>query len=222
MNRLSIAQFVRRKCGISGSETTTVGATGEWSDVVSAVDEAYEDIQNERPDWLFLRTAFSFVTVAEQAEYAYASAPLSLADFGRWVDDCFRIYKTSISNEQWLTQWRNYDAFRDTFLLGSQRTQYGQPANITISPSKSLILALAPDDTSYTISGYYYKTPDVMDADADIPIIPARFHKLIAYNAIQLLAVNESAAELFEWGKIRSERMNAMLESDQLPPMIFL
>ncbi len=222
MNRLSIAQFVRRKCGISGSETTTVNATGEWSDVVSAVDEAYEDIQNARPDWLFLRTAFSFVTVAQQAEYAYDAAPLSLTDFGRWVDDCFRVYKDSIDNEQWLTQWRNYDNFRDVFMLGTQRTQYGQPVNITISPSKSLILSLAPDDTSYTIGGYYYKTPDVMSVDADIPILPLRFHKLIAYKAIQLLAVNESAAELYEWGNLKSVEMTAMLESDQLPPMIFL
>lgn len=222
MNRLSLATFVRSKCGISGSDTTTIGATGEWADVVSAVDEAYEDIQNSRHDWLFLRTEFSFVTIAQQGEYAYASAPLLLTNFGSWVDDQFTIYKTAITNEQRLCHWKNYDQFRNVYLFGSQRSQYSQPVNICVSPTKSLLLGPIPEDASYTIRGFYQKTPDVMTLDDSTPLLPVRFHKLIAYNAMQLLAVNESATELFDWGSMKGATLQAELEADQLPPIIIL
>lgn len=220
MNRLSLAQFVRSKCGISGSETTTVSASGEWSNIVSAVDEAYEMVQLEREDWLFLRKAFSFTVVAEQGEYAYASAPLSLTDFASWVPDEFRIYKTSIANETFLTHWKDYDAFRDAYLLGSMRTQYSAPTDIVISPSKSLILALAPADTNYVVSGYYWRTPAVMADDDDEPIIPARYQKIIAYKAIEMLGINESAVELVDYGRERYAELLGQLERDQLPTLL--
>lgn len=222
MNRLSLALFVRRKCGISGSNATTIGAIGEWSDVVAAVDEAYENVQTSRHDWLFLRTAFSFTTIAQQGEYAHASAPLSLTDFGSWIDDEFTIYKTAVTNEQRLSHWKDYDQFRNVWLFGSQRSQYSQPTCITISPTKSLILGPAPEDTSYTIQGFYQAVPDVMTADADIPILPVRFHKIIAYEAIKLLGVGEVAAELIDSGEYKRNELQAALEADQLPPITFI
>lgn len=222
MNRLSLALFVRRKCGISGSNNTTINAIGEWSDVVAAVDEAYENIQTSRPDWLFLRTAFSFVTVTQQGDYPYASAPLSLTDFASWIDDEFTIYKTAVTNEQHLSHWKDYEQFRRVWLFGSQRTQYSQPANIVISPTKSLTLGPAPEDASYTVQGFYQKIPDVMTADADIPIFPVRFHKIIAYEAIKLLGVGEVAAELIDSGEYKRNELQAALEADQLPPITFI
>ncbi len=221
MNRLSLAKFVRSKCGISGSETSTDNATGEWSDVVSAVDEAYEQVQLEREDWLFLRKPFSFIAVTGQGEYAPSSAPLSLADFSSFVPDEFRIYKDSINNETFLVHWKDYDAFRNAYLLGAMRTQYSSPTDIVISPSKSLILALAPNDATYTVSGFYWRTPAVMTTDTDEPIFPVRFHKIIAYKAIHMLGINEAAAELIDWGHERYAELLGQLERDQLPVMTF-
>ena len=219
MNRLSLSQFVRRKCGISGTDATTVTASGEWANVVSAVDEAYEKIQTEREDWLFLRKSFSFVTVAEQGEYEYDAAPLSLTDFGSWVDDQFRIYKTSIANETWLLQYKDYDTFRNQFLIGSIRTQYSAPTCVVVSPSKSLILGLAPEDTSYTVSGYYWRSPHEMTLDADEPILPSKFHKIIAYKAIEMLGVNEVATELIDYYRSEYVDFMARMEREQLPTM---
>ncbi len=217
MNRLQLAQQLRRDCGISGSETTTVDASGEWSDVVNWIDRAWEDIQLDRPNWLWMRTTASFSTVAEQAEYPYASAPLSLTDFARWVPRSFRIYKTSIGNEMILDEWESYERFRDTYLIGSQRTSYGYPSSIVVSPTKSLILALPPDDTSYTISGDYYKVPTMLSADTDEPDMPPRFHMLIVYRAMEFAGFKESANELITLAQKNIIRMTRLLEDDQLP-----
>ena len=216
MTRLELAQQLRRDCGISGSETTTIGATGEWSDIVNWIDRAWKDIQNEHTDWLWMRTTASFTTVAEQAEYAYASAPLSLTNFASWVPDTFRIYKTSISNETPLTQWE-YRYFRDTYIIGTSRTTYGYPSAITVSPTKSLILALPPDDTSYTVSGDYQKTPTAMSLDADEPEMPSRFHMAIVYRAMIFTGNKESASELIELGTIEYKKLLESLQFDQLP-----
>lgn len=217
MNRLQLAQQLRRDCGISGSETTTVDASGEWSDVVNWIDRAWEDIQLDRPNWLWMRTTASFSTVAEQAEYPYASAPLSLTDFARWVPRSFRIYKTSIGNEMILDEWESYERFRDTYIIGSQRTSYGYPSSIVVSPTKSLILALPPDDTSYTISGDYYKVPTVLSDDTDEPDMPSRFHMLIVYRAMEFAGFKESANELITLAQKNIVRMTRLLEDDQLP-----
>lgn len=217
MNRLQLAQQLRRDCGISGSETTTANATGEWSNVINWIDRAWQDIQIDRPNWLWMRATASFTTVAQQAEYPYASAPLSLTNFAQWVPRSFRIYKTSISNEMILDEWASYEQFRDTYLIGTQRTSYGYPSSIVVSPTKSLILALPPDDTSYTVSGDYYKLPTVLSDDSDEPDMPSRFHMLIVYRAMELAGFKESASEMIAVAQKNIVRMTRLLEDDQLP-----
>lgn len=219
MNRLQLAQQLRRDCGISGSDTTTVGASGEWSDVVNWIDRAWQDIQMDRPNWLWMRETASFTTVAEQAEYSYDAAPLSLINFASWVPRSFRIYKDTVGNETRLAEWDNYEQFRDTYLIGTNRTSYGYPSSIVVSPSKSLILALPPDDTSYTVSGDYYKLPTVMALDTDEPDMPARFHMLIVYMAMEFAGYKESASELIALSQKQRTRMMTLLEMDQLPPI---
>lgn len=219
MTRLELALQLRRDCGISGSETTTTADTGEWADVVGWIDRAWRDIQVAHTDWLWMRESSSFVTVAEQAEYPYDAAPLSLTNFAKWVPDTFRIYKDAIANEIWLNQYKDYDQFRDTYLRGSLRTSYAQPTSIVISPSKSLILALPPNDTSYTVTGDYQKGPQVLTADSDVPEMPTRFHDAIIFKAMVYAGVRESAAELIDLGREEFKALMIKLEIDQLPPL---
>lgn len=219
MNRLQLAQQLRRDCGISGSDTTTVNASGEWSDVVNWIDRAWQDIQMDRPNWLWMRQTVSFSTIAEQAEYQIDAAPLSLTNFASWVPKSFRIYKGTIANETRLSEWDSYEEFRDTYLIGTNRTSYGYPSSIVVSPTKSLILASPPNDDSYTVSGDYYKLPTVLAADADEPDMPARFHMLIVYRAMKFAGFKETADELIALAREEGSRLTRLLEMDQLPPI---
>ncbi len=217
MNRLQLAQQLRRDCGISGSDSTTINATGEWADVVNWIDRAWQDIQMDRPNWLWMRETASFVTIAEQAEYPIDAAPLSLTNFASWVPGSFRIYKDTIGNETILAEWDSYDQFRNVYLIGTNRTSYGYPSSIVVSPTKSLILASPPNDASYTVSGDYHKLPTVLSVDADEPNMPARFHMLVVYRAMKFSGYKESASELLALSKEERIRLTNLLEIDQLP-----
>lgn len=217
MNRLELAQQLRRDSGISGEESTTIGATsGEWSDVVNWVDRAWRDIQNEHTNWQWMRATASFSTIAGQAEYPYASAPLSLSNFASWLPGTFRIYKNTIDNELILQQL-DYRHFRDIYILGTTRATYGYPSAITVSPTKSLILALPPEDTSYTVLGDYQKTPTAMSLDTDSPDMPERFHMAIVYRGMMFAGFKESASELIQLGVTEYKKLIESLEFDQLP-----
>lgn len=218
MNLLELSTELREMCGISGTETTTVGAAGEWLVVVNAINRAWETIQQEQTRWLWMRGTVSFSTVANQGEYAVTAAPLSLTDFANWDVSTFRIYDGSVTNEQWLF-FKEYRFFRDYWLFGATRTAYAKPTEFTVSPTKSLIFGAPPDDV-YTVTGDYYKTPSTLSGDADEPEMPERFHRLIVYDAMKFIGMKEGAIEHVGYSKEEGQRLRSMLEIDQLPELV--
>lgn len=88
MNRLTLAQSLREKCGITGSgPSTTLSQTGEMLRVVNWIDEAWLQIQTLSDWWQWMRGDFSFDTIAAQREYVPSASPLSLTNFARWYTD---------------------------------------------------------------------------------------------------------------------------------------
>ena len=63
MTFLQLVQRTRRECGIAGSgPTTTVNQSGEMARLVDWVQQSWVEIQEEQPDWDFLRNQVSFLT----------------------------------------------------------------------------------------------------------------------------------------------------------------
>lgn len=215
MNYLAMCQALRQEVGASGNDLTVTGATKEWANLCNWTAQAWTEIQQLHNDWNWMRKQTSFTTVAEQGEYPYASAPVSLTDFGRWKDYSFRIYKDTIGDEHILEQW-DYDDFRDTYLLSTTKTSYAYPSIISISPSDSLWLALPPDDT-YTVTGEYYTKPSTLSDDSDIPEFPERFHMMIVYQAMIYYGEFEERQGILRRGERGFSKMLDMLESDELP-----
>lgn len=220
MNYLELCKRALIEGGVSGSYNTltTVGATGEFGRFCTWINQAWEDIQTQRDDWLFMRKTAIFNLIANQAEYETNLAPMSLVDYGNWVEDSFRIYKDTINTEYRLQQI-DYNTFRDIYLLGSTRNSYGMPIVVTVSPSQSLIFALPPDYT-YTVIADYQRTPSSFSLDTDTPNIPPRFHMMIVYRALMHYGAFESYPEKFSRAEIEYRRLMAMLEIDQLPKLI--
>lgn len=220
MNLLELVNRTVMESGVTGtsfSNTTVQGATGELLRFTTWVNQAWQDLQNEHDgNWNWMRDEFSFNTVAQQAEYPYASAPLSLTNFGSWDKDTFRIYSTSIGSEMYL-EHLEYRYFRDQFLIGSLRTSYSYPSRFTISPSQSIILGLPPNDTSYVISGQYQTSPSALSADTDTPEMPARFHMIIVWLALIRGGWYENAPEMLALGTKEYKKLTAALVKNQLP-----
>lgn len=215
MNLLQLAQQLRLEVGASGTDSTVVGATGEWGRLVNWCNSAWGEIQREHENWNWMRRAISFSTVASQGEYAYSSAPLSLTSFASWDITRFRVYKDSVNNENFM-QFMTYDSFIDNYRIGTNRTTEGYPNIITVSPTNSLLISLIPPDTTYTITGMYYKDHTTLSLDADTPDMPSRFHMAIVYLAMQYYAMWESAPEVLARGKSQYSKMIVRLENDQL------
>jgi hypothetical protein len=113
-----------------------------------------------------------------------------------------------------LRQWP-YNDFRDYYLIGTNRTTYTRPCDITVSPTNSLILGLPPDDV-YTVVTEYYKAPTTLSADSDEPAMPARFHMAIVYKAMTYYGLYESASEVLTRGEGLFAQLYDQLLADQI------
>lgn len=215
MNLLQLAQRLRLEVGASGTDTTVVNATGEWQRLVTWCNAAWEEIQRRHTTWNWMRQSITFNTIASQGEYAYASAPLSITSFASWDVTRFRVYQTSVGNENFMT-FIPYDRFIDTYRIGTTRTTPGYPSIISVSPTNSLLLSLIPPDTSYVIGGTYYKGVQTLSADDDIPEMPERFHMAIVYKAMKYYGRWESAPEIVASSNELFGLMYAQLQDDQL------
>ena len=216
MNYLALATRLRTECGVSGSDTTVVGATGEWLRLCNWIAQSWVEIQEIYPNgWQWMDGTFSLPTVATDGEYTPSDAGLS--DLAEWQRDTFRIYLAASGvGTQNRLPWMDYEAFRNTYLFGTNFTNYSFPSVFSIAPNENIVLGLAPDDI-YTVTGRYFKTPTELTLDADIPNMPTRFHMLIVYQAMMNYGGFESAPEVFGEGERLYKKMLTSLKDDQAP-----
>lgn len=222
MTFLQLVQRVRSECGIAGTApTTVVGQSGELLRLVNWTNTAYHDIQMARPDWKWMRTSKSFNTTAHKQSYhpSNTAPDMAMTDFSHWRDNVDGwIYLTSSgkSSEAYLPQI-DYDAMRDLYLMGSGPTDYGRPAYFAVSPAdKSIVLGPNPDGI-YTITIEYYKAPQDLSLDADVPTLPSEFHMMIVYRAMQKYGMFTAALEQVQQGETEYNRLLAKLIIDQAP-----
>lgn len=229
MTFLQLVQRARQEMGIAGNGPTTVtGQTGEIARLVNWVNQAWQEIQMERDDWDFLRTPVTFYTSANKQAYTVGlGEDIDLEDFGKWRNDSFRSYLRSagVATEVILSQYYDYGAFRDFYLLGSRKLVRGRPLYFTIEPAtRSILLGFTPDNV-YVVSGEYYRTPQELTLDDDVPLMPARYHMAIVFKAMMKYGLFEAAQEqltagqqgfAFYMNKLRAEQAPMILQGQSL------
>lgn len=222
MNKLALCQRLAQEAGISGASngtlpSATTGQTGEMLQVVRDIESAYEELQNMRPNWLFMREDFSFNLVAGTATYTPTTA--GLTDFRAWRTDTFRIYRTSTGSddEQWL-DYVPWDVFRDAYLLGPERSASGRPFKFTVQPDKTLQFYPKPD-AIYTVVGEYQLRAQTLASNTAEPLFPDNFHLILVWMALMKHARREGAPELYAQGKESYGPLMDALKRDQLPPV---
>lgn len=230
MTFLTLAVATRQECRINGTGPTTVlGQTGLLKDVVDWTAQCYTEIQEASADWRWLRSTFTVNTVSGDDTYAYGDCTDSrlsatITRFGRWLLEDARgsnvtSYLTSggVGGEGYLI-FLPWDAFRSLYKVGTQTN--APPSHITIDPQGNLVLGPKPD-AIYTINGEYQMSPQTLALDADTPEMPARFHSLIMYRAMEKYGAAKNAIEVFNRGGFEGNRMMRALELDQLPRINF-
>lgn len=217
MTNLELVQRLAQKAGIarSTSITTVVAQTGKALELVNRVNEAWMEVQGKHQDWGWMRTTASFTTTGGQATYTTAQA--NATNFGMWEKDSFRNYLTATgTSDEILMSYIDYDAWRNTYQFGTNRTATARPQFVTITPTKSLGLGPVPL-VGYTVTGDYYNCPTEMTANADVPSLPVHYHMAIVYRAMMLYAPSDAASEIYEEGKTEFNKLMNRIESDYLP-----
>ena len=179
--------------------------------VVDWVSGAYQDIQNKRTSWRFLKNDFSFQTIAGTQNYTPAA--VSLPEHASWVKEDIRIYKSA--EDETFLQYLPWAVFREAYLFGVHRTAQGRPTVVSVTPHNALAFSQLPDD-AYTVTGEYYKRAQTMTANADTPLFPDRFHMIIVWRALMFYGAYAAADEKYAHGQNEFKTMLPALELDQL------
>lgn len=217
MTFLELCQMVARESGtISGTLPTSVESqTGRLLKIVEWVDTAWRHIQNKRSAWLWMRDDFEDVTSSGTKRYTAAS--WNLTRWAEWItdDDTVTLYEQSegVSDEGVITYlpWYEYKTLYDR---GEQTND--RPLHFSISPAGEFCLGPTPDGT-YVVRGQYRKSPQTLSENAEIPEMPARFHELIAWYALVLLAEHDEGQFHVAIAQRRYRDLMSELERDQLP-----
>lgn len=220
MNFLALAQRLRLESNISGAGPSSVaGQTGELEKVVNWVSNAYEDIQSMYATWNFLRTSFSFSTIAGTQNYTLEA--VSLSDLAIWkaiAEDDLTIY-SSTSDEQYLSPV-SWDEFRAIYMFGTNRTLTGRPTVVTVKPDNSMSFWPIPD-AIYTVTGEYFKKAQTLSANTDVPVIPSQFHMAIVWRGLMFYGADYAAIEKYDHGQNEFRSMMRKLEFNQLPRLSY-
>jgi hypothetical protein len=217
LNYLQLAQRLRQEAGISGTGPSSVlSQTGEMKRVVDWIAAAWDDIQIDRQEWYWMRATFSFTTTLGDGSYSSSDAGISTR-FSHWKADSLHIYLQSsgVGSERCLEPV-DYDAWRETYLVGTQSN--GFPRHVAIDPALNLRLGDAPDGV-YVVSGEYFKTPQTLANDEAIPEMPTQYHMAIVYRALMLYARYEAAGEIYDDAQRNYRRIMRRVELNQLPPI---
>lgn len=232
MNFLQLAQRTASECGISGTLSTTANQTGSLGRIVSWVGDAWNDLQTNHDDWIWMRSSrllgagVSFVTVSGQASYPLGTGvgTVGITDdnFDKWVPDSFRCYTTTVGiQDEVYLDLISFDAWRDGYMYGAQQTVKTRPYVVAIGPNQSVCIG-PPSNGLYTVTGDYYVGANVMVNDTDLPTgLPSRFHNAIVFGAMLKYSGYESAPEVAARATREYASTMNQLENLRLPQMTF-
>lgn len=217
---LQLVNQTRDECAASGADLAALGGTLSKQNVLFKkwVADAWTSIQRRHQRWGFMERDFSFQTTAGVYTYAPTDAAVNLTSFREWKDETLRAYLTAtgVSDEQLLAGPVHVQAFRDLYQFGTMSTTQQRPITFAIDPRKRLLLGPTPDAV-YTIRGQYYKAPQVLSADADVPELDSYYHDLIVFTAMEKYALYQAAPEVLARSQVEGGRLMRELETEYLP-----
>lgn len=225
MNYLQLINRARQECGVSGPDlATVVGQVGEMRRFVNWVQQAWTEIQTAQDcGWLFLNQPFDFVLVPGQQTYPIDQLPVSAAapDFRAWDHNKFRIYTDTVNfGDEMILPFMDWPTFRNTYQYGQMQTETQKPSCVSEDPYKSLLFGGVPDQ-AYHVRGRYWRQPQVLTLDTDVPLAPTYYHMLIVYRTMMYYAMFEAASEVLAAGEKWYTQMMRQMEVDQMPPVTF-
>lgn len=216
MTFLELVRTVRLLSGMQGSGPASVStATGVEEIIARFTRDAYVDIQNLREEWDFLATKRSFSTAIGQDEYSLldifmtATPSLKKYDTKSFIITDGSGKKTYLKNKDRATLERLY--------LNDTTTKI--PTLFAIEEmDRSLVLKDIPD-AIYNVAFRYWRSPEILSSDTQVPLLPISFHLLIVYKTLEKLATYLSSPELFREYATEAAKMQGQLMRMYIPKL---
>jgi len=217
MTYLEICKAVRILSGAQGVGPASVvesDLSGYEVNLVAFVDTTYVDIQSSRDNFKFMRADTQFSTVVDQESYTCTGLlpgvgasdikdiqSIRIQDNGKWIYLCPL----------------EYDEAEYRFL---NTEESGKPTYFSRVPGDSngdKIQLYPTPDAVYPAHIEYYRKPEVLEDNTDVPMLPEEFHLAIVYKAADRFASFLGSPEIDEEYKQAYKILSQKLYASQVP-----
>lgn len=194
MNLLQIMRLANTASGLQGNIDTVANLREVQLDLYAFVQQANSMIQLKETDWKFL---FATYQVSHDG-----TASITNTDCARW--------------ERVIYMGRDLRFVHyDEYLL-SDWSAPGKPTSYTIVPETNELITNTFDQ-AYTLTIRYYRNPVDIVNNTDIPVIPVRFHAMIAYYAAYMFGSWIGSREVEDANASRFDQMMQQLQRSEVP-----
>ena len=197
MTFLELCQRLRQEVGAAGNGPANVaGQPGEYARLIGWVQAAWREIQLERR-WRFDWSLGQVELTTEDTQYPLPD------DFDAWVVDTLRFGSQVIRVLPW------------------EELRYAANDHLTcaaIAPDGVLHLNAAPT-TSGTLLFEYWRTPQELEGNNDVPRMPSRYHMAIVYRAMLQYGLYENAPEVVQQAGNNYREVMMRVAATELPPI---
>lgn len=229
MNRLQLCQGLHLRLG-SGDEnqagslpTTTTGQTGRLLQVVTWIDDAWEEIQNSQRYWLWMYKVGSYAAASGSSDFTITSTLTDLDELWPFValDSQPYILTRQSGGVDNPVYFMPHSEFMGYYTRTGIAATTGTPQYFTITPEKHLLVYPTPA-ANQTITIPYRKTNQVLSSDSSTPEMPSKFHKLIIDKAAQYYGASDESSRQYETSVSQYSAMYRDLCNSQIAnPKIF-
>lgn len=197
--------MARKESRVPGEPmVTTVGQTGILGDVVDAVRRAWVLIHEESPQWRFLQAYKQVSLIPEQEVYTLSDLEISDA---RGIDKFLVLRQPLIQKTE------------QDFILSRMYEVRGTPRYYAVTHDGRIRLAPVPTETDAAEIFYIRKVPSPQSNEAT-PMFGAEYHPIIAWMAVQDLAMNESDGVIYQKAAEHHDRLRSLMYVAYLPPVL--
>lgn len=206
--------LTRLLTGMQGTgPTSVVGAVGVEEVIVRMVRLAYVDIQNRREEWDFLLKDKSFILQAGVDTYQQLTIfNTTTPNFKKYKTNSFRI--TDSNGKITYLQYVERDVLEARYL---NDTQQKLPTQYAINPANNALIFKPIPDGLYTVNFRYWRDPEILSADTQVPTLPLSFHNAIAYAATAKMGIYLGSPELYQEYNQKAEGMVGELMRMEIP-----
>ncbi len=225
MNFLQLAQRAKSEAELAGPVPTAVAtATGNTLRLVNALADAWTQIQLLPFGWRWMRAqALGDIGAAGGMQYtidALLSVSAGTTRFAKWApetwDYCVTAYVASNPAAEWNLQWLPYEQFRSLFLV--RQHVAGPPTYWSVANNGDMLIGPTPD-ASYKLRADYFKSPQSLALDADVPECPSQYHMAIVWKALASRGTAGAEPETVARAVGHYSEIEAALIRDQATPI---